>query len=85
MTAEHRQSSRTSSCAAERAQIVQPGQPLPPEASPIPGEADLRVPPPPPVSSTPEPTGPTAGIETTMGAMTCKLFDKERPSESQTS
>ncbi len=27
----------------------------------------------------PEPTGPTAVIETTMGQITCKLFDKEAP------
>ena len=60
--------------------IVQPGQPLPPAADPIPGEADLRVLPfPPPAVPAPEPTGPTATIETTMGTMTCKLFDRETP------
>jgi peptidyl-prolyl cis-trans isomerase A (cyclophilin A) len=60
--------------------IVQPGEPLPPEAAPIAGEADLRVDPlPPPTMPAPEATGPTATIETTMGSMSCKLFDKEAP------
>jgi cyclophilin family peptidyl-prolyl cis-trans isomerase len=60
--------------------IVQPGDPLPPPAEPILGEADLRVsPPPPPAIPAPEPTGPTASIETTMGTMTCRLFEKEAP------
>ncbi len=59
--------------------VVRPGQPLPPATEPIPGEADLRVPPAPPSTSAPEPTGPTATIETTMGTMTCKLFDREAP------
>ncbi len=27
----------------------------------------------------PEPTGPTAVIDTTMGTLTCRLFDKEAP------
>jgi len=59
--------------------IVRPGQPLPPAADPIPGEADLRVLPPPPLPPAPEPAGPTATIVTTMGTMTCRLFDKETP------
>jgi cyclophilin family peptidyl-prolyl cis-trans isomerase len=59
--------------------IVQPGQPLPPDAAPVTGEANLRVPPSPSTVSTLEPTGPTATIETTMGSMVCKLFDKEAP------
>jgi peptidyl-prolyl cis-trans isomerase A (cyclophilin A) len=58
---------------------VGPGEPLPPPSGPIPGEAGLRVAPAPPLPSVPEPTGPTATIETTMGTMTCKLFDKEAP------
>jgi len=59
--------------------IVRPGQPLPPAADPVPGEADLRVPPPVPATPAPEPTGPTVTIETTMGTLTCRLFDKETP------
>jgi peptidyl-prolyl cis-trans isomerase A (cyclophilin A) len=60
--------------------IVQPGDLLPPEAPPIPGESGLRVPPPPtPAIPAPEPTGPTATIETSLGSITCRLFDKETP------
>jgi peptidyl-prolyl cis-trans isomerase A (cyclophilin A) len=60
--------------------IVASGQPLPPPAEPIPGEADLHVPPPAPLLvPAPEPTGPVATIETTLGTITCRLFDKEAP------
>jgi peptidyl-prolyl cis-trans isomerase A (cyclophilin A) len=60
--------------------IVAEGQPLPAPAEPIPGEAGLTVPPlPAPAVSAPEPTGPTAIIETTKGTLTCKLFSKEAP------
>jgi cyclophilin family peptidyl-prolyl cis-trans isomerase len=60
--------------------IVAEGQPLPAPAGPIPGEAGLTVPPAPTLSATaPEPTGPTAIIETTKGTLTCKLFSKEAP------
>jgi cyclophilin family peptidyl-prolyl cis-trans isomerase len=60
--------------------IVTSGQSLPPDAAPIPGEADLRVPPPAaPIIAAPEPAGPTVTIETTMGSMTCRLFNKEAP------
>ena len=63
-----------------RISIVQEGQPLPEPAGPIPGEETLRVPPPPPPAiPAPEPTGPTAVIDTTMGTLTCKLFSKETP------
>lgn len=60
--------------------IVEAGAALPPEAQPAPNEATLRVPPA-PVSPVPvpEPTGPTATIETSMGTLTCRLFSKEAP------
>jgi cyclophilin family peptidyl-prolyl cis-trans isomerase len=62
-----------------RVAIVQEGQPLPAPAEPIPGEADLRVPPlPPPAVPAPEATGPTATIETSLGTISCRLF-KETP------
>lgn len=60
--------------------VVDAGAPLPAEAQPDANEASLRVPPlPPPAISAPEPTGPTAIMETTMGTLTCKLFSKEAP------
>ncbi len=63
-----------------RVAIVAEGQPLPPPAEPIAGEATLSVPPlPPPAITAPEPTGPTAIIETNKGNFTCKLFSKEAP------
>lgn len=63
-----------------RVAIVEDGQPLPDPAPPIPGEADLTIPPQPaPAIPAPEPTGPTATIETSLGTLTCKLFDKEAP------
>lgn len=34
---------------------------------------------PPPAAVAPQPTGPTAVLDTTMGRITCKLFDKEAP------
>jgi peptidyl-prolyl cis-trans isomerase A (cyclophilin A) len=63
-----------------RVVIVEAGQELPPPAPPIEGEADLTIPPlPAPAVPAPEPTGPTAVIETSMGTLTCKLFEKEAP------
>ena len=60
--------------------ILPPGQALPPEAGPGPGEAELSIPPvPPPAIPAPEPTGATTTIETTMGTLTCRLFEKEAP------
>lgn len=63
-----------------RVRIFPPGQALPPEAGPSAGEAELHVPPvAPPAVPAPAPTGPTATIETTMGTLTCKLFENEAP------
>ena len=63
-----------------RVLIVAEGQPLPPPAGPITGETTLTVPPlPVPAVAAPEPTGPTAIIETSMGSFTCRLFSKEAP------
>lgn len=60
--------------------IVDASAPLPPEAPAAPNEATLSVPPiPPPAVPAPEPSGPTATIETSMGTLTCKLFSKEAP------
>jgi cyclophilin family peptidyl-prolyl cis-trans isomerase len=60
--------------------IVAEGQPLPPPTEPATGEASLTVPSAPaPAVPPPDPTGPTAIIETTMGTLTCKLFSKEAP------
>jgi len=63
-----------------RVAIVEAGQELPPPAPPMEGEADLTIPPlPAPAVPAPDPTGPTAIIETTLGTITCRLFDKEAP------
>jgi cyclophilin family peptidyl-prolyl cis-trans isomerase len=59
--------------------IIQPDRPPPPEAGPIPGEEELRVPPSSSTIPAPEPSGPTAKIETTMGTITCRLFEQETP------
>lgn len=60
--------------------VVEAGQPLPEPAPPIAGEAELAIAPMPPAAvPAPEPTGPTATIETSMGTLTCRLFDKETP------
>jgi peptidyl-prolyl cis-trans isomerase A (cyclophilin A) len=58
--------------------IVQPGQPLPPPAPNVPLADVVPQPTPAPVSSTPspEPTGPTALIDTTQGRFTCRLFEQ---------
>jgi peptidyl-prolyl cis-trans isomerase A (cyclophilin A) len=61
--------------------IVPAGKPLPPPAPPVAPEAILPAQPvaslPPP--SGPEPTGPTAILETTVGNLACRLFSKESP------
>ncbi len=63
-----------------RVAIVEAGQPLPEPTPPIEGEATLTIAPlPPPSIPAPEPTGPTATIETSMGTLTCRLFNKEAP------
>jgi cyclophilin family peptidyl-prolyl cis-trans isomerase len=60
--------------------VVAQGQPLPPLTPAAEGESLLTIAPfPPPAVPAPEPTGPTATIETTMGTLTCRLFDKEAP------
>jgi peptidyl-prolyl cis-trans isomerase A (cyclophilin A) len=60
--------------------IVAEGEAMPPVTPAAPGEATMTVPPlPAPAVAAPEPTGPTATIETSMGTMTCKLFSKEAP------
>lgn len=60
--------------------LVEAGAPLPPETPTAANEASLRVAPlPAPMVPAPEPTGPTATIETTMGTLTCRLFAKEAP------
>lgn len=63
-----------------RVAIVPAGQPLPAPAPPIADEANLTIPPlPPPATPAPEPDGPTATIDTTMGTITCRLFSREAP------
>jgi peptidyl-prolyl cis-trans isomerase A (cyclophilin A) len=61
--------------------VLRAGQTEPPPAPPIPADAVL-----PPQSSAPlvppsgpEPSGPTAVIETTLGNIACRLFTKESP------
>jgi peptidyl-prolyl cis-trans isomerase A (cyclophilin A) len=67
--------------AINRIAIVPPGAPLPPPAPAIPAEAILppqsTAPLPPP--SGPEPTGPVAVIQTSLGALSCRLFTRESP------
>jgi cyclophilin family peptidyl-prolyl cis-trans isomerase len=60
--------------------VVVDGQPLPPVASDVALNTVVPQPTPMPVSTmpSPEPTGPVAKIETSMGTMTCRLF-KETP------
>jgi cyclophilin family peptidyl-prolyl cis-trans isomerase len=61
--------------------IVPAGQPMPPPAPPVPAEAIL-----PAQGATtlalqagPEPSGPTAVLETSLGPIACRLFTKESP------
>ena len=61
--------------------IVPAGQPLPPVAPPVDAKAILPVRPatPLPAPSGPEPTGPTAILETSVGRIACRLFTRESP------
>jgi cyclophilin family peptidyl-prolyl cis-trans isomerase len=61
--------------------VVREGEPMPAVAPSVPLAQVTPHPVPRPVSEVPapDPTGPTAVIETTMGTLTCKLFDKEAP------
>jgi len=61
--------------------VVREGEPMPAVAPAVPLAQVTPHPVPRPVSEVPapDPTGPTAVIETTMGTLTCKLFDKEAP------
>jgi len=61
--------------------VVQPGEPTPPIAANVPAASVTPQPSPMPVDPipAPQPTGPTAIIDTTMGTLTCKLFTKEAP------
>ena len=61
--------------------IVRPGQPIPAPAPNIAAEAILppQSPDPFPLHSGPEPSGPTAVIETSLGPIACRLFTKESP------
>jgi cyclophilin family peptidyl-prolyl cis-trans isomerase len=60
--------------------ITHPGEPAPPIAADVASAAITPQPVPMPVDpiATPQPAGPTAIIDTTMGTFTCKLF-KETP------
>ena len=61
--------------------IVREGQPEPPKAAEVPAVLVVPGVGQRPVASqpSPEPTGPTAVIETSMGKISCKLFSKESP------
>ena len=66
--------------------VLQPGDALPPIAPDVPSESVLPQPLPFPGLDpmAPEPTGPTALIDTTLGRISCKLFDKEAPVATKT-
>lgn len=59
--------------AQQSATTQQPSQQVPPPA------AELPDAPGPQVHAAPLPTGPTAVLDTSMGRITCKLFDKQAP------
>jgi peptidyl-prolyl cis-trans isomerase A (cyclophilin A) len=61
--------------------VVREGEAMPAVATAVPLAQVTPHPVPMPVASIPslEPMGPTAVIETTMGTMRCRLFDKEAP------
>ncbi|WP_084214320.1 peptidylprolyl isomerase [Terriglobus sp. TAA 43] len=71
----------TKAIAINKLTIVQPGEPMPPVAP----EWDPKkvvpqpVPPQPSNIPTPDPTGPTATIDTTAGTLTCKLYKEQAP------
>jgi|GEM_PF-1574625 len=58
--------------------ILRDGEPLPPIPPPLP-QVQQSIHLPPPLIPSPEPTGPTAIIDTTMGKLTCRLFSNEAP------
>lgn len=66
--------------------VVQQGDPLPPVAPDVPSETVLPQPMPFPGLDpmAPGPTGPTALIDTTLGLISCRLFDKEAPIATKT-
>jgi cyclophilin family peptidyl-prolyl cis-trans isomerase len=61
--------------------VVHEGEAMPPVAAAVPVANVVPQPAPMPVDAipSPEPTGPTAVIDTSMGTITCKLFSKEAP------
>ncbi len=61
--------------------VVREGEAMPAVAAAVPLAQVVPHPVPVPVEEipAPEPTGPTAVIETTMGTLTCRLFSKEAP------
>ena len=61
--------------------VVKEGETMPAVAAAVPLAQVTPHPVPMPVSEipAPDPTGPTAVIDTTMGTLTCRLFDKEAP------
>ncbi len=71
----------THAIAINKLRIVQPGEPLPPVAEDIALSSIVPQPVPPATATlpSPDPTGPTAVIDTTMGSLTCKLFSREAP------
>ncbi len=71
----------TKAIAINKLTIVQPGEPIPPVAADVPPSSIVPQPVPPsiPTLPSPDPTGPTAVIDTTMGALTCKLFREQAP------
>jgi peptidyl-prolyl cis-trans isomerase A (cyclophilin A) len=61
--------------------VVKEGEAMPPVAAAVPLAQVTPQPAPMPTAMipAPEPTGPTAVIDTTMGTLRCRLFDKEAP------
>lgn len=72
--------------AINKISVLQPGDPLPPIAPEVPSSSVLPQPIPFPGLDpmAPEPTGPTALIETSLGKISCKLFEKEAPVATKT-
>jgi len=58
--------------------VLDPSQPTPPLSANVPAASVTPQPSPMPVDPipSPQPTGPTATIDTTMGTLTCKLFNE---------
>ncbi len=72
--------------AINKISVLQPGDPLPPIAPEVPSSSVLPQPIPFPGLDpmAPEPTGPMALIETSLGKISCKLFEKEAPVATKT-